>query len=40
MKTLQEENLKELTEKYTYQVTSYIKNDMSKYKLKNYNVKN
>ena len=27
---------KEVTEEYTYQVRTYIKNDMSKYKLKNY----
>ena len=27
---------KEVTEKYTYQVRCYIKNDMSKYKLKDY----
>ena len=27
---------KRVTEEYTYQVRSYIKNDMSKYKLKNY----
>jgi len=27
---------KRVTEGYTYQVSCYIKNDMSKYKLKNY----
>ena len=27
---------KRVTEEYTYQVKSYINNDMSKYKLKNY----
>ena len=27
---------KRVTEEYTYQVRCYIRNDMSKYKLKNY----
>ena len=27
---------KKVTEEYTYQVRTYIKNDMNKYKLKNY----
>ena len=27
---------KKVTEEYTYQVRTFIKNDMSKYKLKNY----
>ena len=31
---------KEVTEEYTYQVRCYIKNDMSKYKLKNYKNEN
>ena len=31
---------KKVTEEYTYQVRCYIKNDMSKYKLKNYKNEN